>query len=79
MIAQQSLECEAPASLWIQDKIQTAGRNTENGRKAKTRTVFFDLGYWIFLVGYWTFKLIGHYTVIRPENDPLNQDKKREL
>jgi len=31
MIAQQSLECEAPASLWIQDKISTAGRDTKNG------------------------------------------------
>ena len=31
MIAQQSLECEAPASLWILDKIQTMHKARKNG------------------------------------------------
>jgi len=35
MIAEQSLECEAPASLWIPDKIRKSGWTAKAGQKTK--------------------------------------------
>ena len=38
MIVKQSLDCEAPASLWIPDKTRITDRNIMTGQKYNNRT-----------------------------------------